>query len=207
MKIPALFILVDRTWYTVEQPIAPSSDPGWATFVSGINQFVAQPNIGIQAGLQYEPLLVPDPPNAPKPSSDPATYATPAVAMSPSDAGLAAAFSASLAAQPLSTGDSQSSELDPALRAAVSYIQTWHQAHPDAVPCIVVVSRWLGWPRSVVSQDLIRQAKIPLFVISAHGQNDNIVSLANDFNAAPYWVQTASDIVAALQDIATKTAG
>jgi hypothetical protein len=190
MPTPSLYIIVDRTWYSVDQPVPyGGAISAGSIFAAGLKQF-AEEQSGAPIALLYEPIRV-STPDGVRNSRDPAAYATPAVPFTTD----ASTIAKSLDNLPVTVGTLVvSTDLVAATSGALQYIQAEKPARCGVIFLINITDSSLG-----SSVDMLTAAQLPYFFVSEHGQNDLAL-----FALKPTWVSSPDEVAAALHAVVGK---
>jgi hypothetical protein len=183
MPTPSLYIIVDRTWYSVDQAVPQGGAiSAGSIFAAGLKQF-AEEQSGAPLALLFEPIRV-NTPNGVRNSGKAADYAVPAVAFTTE----ADPIAKSLAAQPATVGTLVvSTDLIAASAGAMQYIETEKPERYGVVLLLNVMDS-----SSSAALQAFTNAKVPYLLLSEHGQADPAL------RGLTTWVASADDVAVAL---------
>jgi hypothetical protein len=189
MTSPSLYVIFDRTRWTVDDLVTGSEATGWAVLSGGVKLFAA--DHAADMALQFTPVLEARP-QGQGPSANPDHYAPPQI-----DFGSTAdAIAAVINAQPPTSNNMETSEIDPAVQAALGRIaERKHCA-------IVLITRYVA----DMVQTSLPKSGYPFFVLSAHGPMDFTINTlgANSPSKSVLWAANPSDVSDALRAILAK---
>jgi hypothetical protein len=192
-----LYLIVDRTWWTVEQPLAPPSPPGtfWDVILAGTERWLATGADGASVALQYEPRITPPG------QTDP--YHPPAVDFTANAADLLSSLQAEDRTS-LRTADA----LISLLNVAIEHIQT-SPACAGAAAGVVLITRYAHESVNLIVQRA-PTSPVAIFVVSStpsqspHAKALERVARAQRPQDDPYWVNDADGFATAMSAIAKR---
>jgi hypothetical protein len=180
MPTPSLFIIVDRTWYSVDSPLPPAgAQTAWSVFSAGLKQF-AKESTDVPIALLYEPAA--------------GKYATPAVDFT-TDAQLIAK---SIDALPATVGTGVTgADMSAAVSGAIQYIQS---KKPERCGLVFLTNVMDSSWNSVFTALMAANPPIQNFLVAQKGQQSSPSIAGHQFA----WANSPDEVAAALHAVVGK---